>query len=139
MSKTYRQILPLDVNETVANQFGWLPLSVICTIRERNDWWERREAYLPQIEDEQRRSSDVEYLPGLSFSEFHADLAEKVLKYWSLPGSTIVDPFAGRATRAVVSSLLKRQYFGFEISPRTVARCLTHFNITLGEVYADFD
>ena len=35
-------------------------------------------------------------------------------------GDTIVDPFAGRMTRAFVSVSLGRNYYGYGVSPTTV-------------------
>ena len=55
-------------------------------------------------------------------SEFHAGLAENLIHYWSMVGDTIVDPFAGRLTRAFVSQSLGRQYFGYDVSPTTVEK-----------------
>ena len=51
------------------------------------------EAYLDDGIRERKRSLDAENLPSLRFSEFHADVAEQILNYWSMRGSVIVDPF----------------------------------------------
>jgi DNA modification methylase len=126
MGKEYKQILPFNTDELVSEQFGELPLSIIRPKRSDNTNWKDKGAFLEPIEEELRRSNDADYLPGLGFSEFHAGLAEFIVRYWSLPGSVIVDPFAGRATRAVVSSTLNRRYFGYEISPRTYNRVIEH-------------
>ena len=121
----YSQILPLRTDTKVADQFGWLPLSIYRPTKESKIKW--KNAYLNDGLDEQRRSDTSEYLPGYTFSEFHAGLAENILKFWSLKGSKIVDPFAGRVTRAYVSKQLGRDYTGFEISPRTYERIHNHF------------
>jgi len=39
--------------------------------------------------------------------------------YWSNPGELVVDPFAGRSTRAIVSIYLNRNYVGYEVGPKT--------------------
>jgi DNA modification methylase len=104
--RLYKQTLPFYEDAKVADQFGWLPLSIIEPTRESKAKWDV--AYIDQIDEEKRRSDTSEYLPGLGFSEFHAGLCENIVKYWSLPGSHIVDPFMGRATRAVVSTTLNR-------------------------------
>jgi DNA modification methylase len=113
--KTYSQVLPMDTNKTVKRQFGWCPVSIFKP--------ERREDLRQLIGDDgdesTRRSKDAKYLPGLRFSEFHPHLAEMCIKYWSMPNSLIVDPFAGRATRGIMALNLNRQYLGFEIAPNT--------------------
>ena len=126
MSKAYSTILPMDTDVKVVDQFGWIPLSVLEPTRESKAKWSV--AYIDQLESEKRRSDDAEYLSGLGMSEFHAGLCEDIVRYWSLPGSRIVDPFMGRATRAVVSTMLKRDYYGFEISPSTYKRVVEHIN-----------
>ena len=110
----------------VVDQFGWLPLSVIEPDRKSKQKW--KNAYLDDGIKEKRRSDTSEYLPGLGFSEFHAGVAENILSYWSMDGSVVVDPFAGRATRAYVSSKLNRKYYGYEITPKTVKRVEEHLN-----------
>ena len=124
--KTYNKVLPLKDNEKVVTQVGWLPLSVIEPPRQTKKIW--KNAYLNDGLDEQRRSDDAKYLSGLGFSEFHAGLTEDVLHYWSVVGSVVVDPFAGRATRAFVTSKLGREYYGYEISPTTVDRVQKHLD-----------
>ena len=104
MGKEYKKVLPLKDNEKVIDQVGWLPLSVIEPSRKSKKVW--KNAYLNDGINEKRRSEDSEYLPGLEFSEFHAGLTEDIIHYWSTVDSVVVDPFAGRATRAFVSSKL---------------------------------
>jgi len=122
--KKYKQILPFHDDSKVVDQFGWLPLSVVEPTKDSKARWDT--AYIPQIEAEHRRGDDAEYLPGLGFSEFHAGLCENIVKYWSMRGAKIVDPFRGRATRAVVSTTLGRQYEGYDISPSTHTRVTDH-------------
>ena len=126
VKKTYSKVLPLKDNEKVVTQVGWLPLSVIEPPRQTKKIW--KNAYLNDGLDEQRRSDDAKYLSGLGFSEFHAGLTEDLLHYWSVVGSVVVDPFAGRATRAFVTSKLGREYYGYEISPTTVDRVQKHLD-----------
>ncbi len=123
--KTYKQVLPVRDDCRIDEQFGWLPMSILEPTKESKASW--KEAYLDDGENESRRSDDAEYLPGLKFSEFHAGVAEQILRYWSMKGSVVVDPFAGRATRAVVASRMERQYEGYEISPTTYKRVTEHF------------
>ncbi len=122
--KMYKKILPLDDNEKVVDQFGWLPVSIIEPERQSKKQW--KNAYLNDGIKEQRRSDDAKYLSGLGFSEFHAGLTEDILSYWSVVDSVVVDPFAGRLTRAFVSSKLGRKYYGYDIAPNTVKRVNQH-------------
>ena len=121
----YNQILPIRKDCRIDEQFGWLPLSVLEPSRDHREQWP--EAYLDDGIRETKRSKDAENLPGLRFSEFHAGLAEQILRYWSMRGSVIVDPFSGRATRAMVASKLGRNYQGYEVSKKTYDRCMSHF------------
>jgi len=135
----YKKLLPFDDNRKVIDQFGWLPISIIKPEKSDKQSWEYI-AYLKDGMDEIKRSENAEYLPGLGFSEFHAGLAENIIRYWSLNGSNIVDPFSGRATRAVISSKLSRNYYGYEISPTTMSRVKKHLenhNITDVTLYLD--
>jgi DNA modification methylase len=126
MSKVYKQVLPFDGEDKIKYQFGFLPMSIIEPSKDAKARWSI--AYLDDGIIEQRRSEDAKYLPGLRYSEFHAELAENVIRYWSLKGATVVDPFSGRATRAVVTSKLGRNYVGYEISPVTYQRVTEHLN-----------
>ena len=126
MSKEYKKVLPLKDDVKVVDQIGWLPLSVIEPSRKSKARW--RNAYLNDGLDEQRRSDDAKYLSGLGFSEFHAGLIEDILHYWSTVDSVVVDPFAGRVTRAFVSSKLGRKYYGYDIAPKTVERVKKHLD-----------
>ena len=54
---------------------------------------------------------------GLKFSEFKPNVAERVIEFWSSERDLIIDPFAGRATRAMVATILNRRYLGYEIVP----------------------
>jgi DNA modification methylase len=117
-SEYYKNILPFNENERVVDQFGWTPLSVITpTKSSKNNW---SDAYLTAYEE---KRGVCERLPnGLMMSEFHAGLCENIIHYWSMVGDTIVDPFAGRMTRAFVSTSLGREYVGYDVSPTTVSK-----------------
>ena len=119
----YKQILPFHEDSKVMTQFGMLPLSVMEFVN--SDRWDI--AYFEQDDSEKRRSDDCEYLSGLGMSEFSSAVCEFIVKYWSLKNANIVDPFAGRATRAIISSKLGRNYVGYEISPKTYTRSKEHF------------
>lgn len=123
MAKKYNKIMPFEDNTKVLTQFGQLPLSVM-EFQNEAKW---SSAYFEQDKEEQRRSEDSKYLPGLGMSEFSSAVCEFIVKYWSMKNATIIDPFAGRATRAVISTKLKRNYIGYEISPKTYTRSQEHF------------
>ncbi len=116
--------MPFDDNSKVMTQFGRLPLSVMEFTNESK--WDC--AYFEQSKNEQRRSDDAQYLPGLGMSEFSSAMCEFIVKYWSMKNATIIDPFAGRATRAVISTKLNRNYIGYEISPETYNRSIDHYS-----------
>jgi len=127
------KILPVKKDIPVKEQFGFLPVSLFKPTSETKKKWSH--AYLDDGEIDKRQSNGL-YAKASGdtaqkMSEFHAGMAENIIRYWSLPGSRIVDPFAGRVTRAVVSTELGRDYHGYEISPRTYNRSLKHFE-TLG-------
>lgn len=115
MRRRYQALLPLSEGDTVKNQFGWLPVSVYRPGKGAE--WDGlvRDSGDPAGT---RRSENAKYLPGLRYSRFNPELAETVVRYWSVKGATVVDPFAGRSTRAVVAAALGRRYIGYEIVPQ---------------------
>lgn len=124
-SEHYKNILPWNEKEMVTNQFGWNPISVITpTASSKNNW---EDAYLTAYEIKRSTYSTAKENgsfngDGLMMSEFHAGLCENIVHYWSMVGDTIVDPFAGRLTRAFVSQSLGRDYYGYDVSPETVKK-----------------
>lgn len=116
--RVYQKVLPLDDNSKVIDQFGWLPVSIFCPLKKPH-----LEMFIDDKGDPAgtRRSKDAKYLPSLRYSRFHPHLAEAIISYWSLPDDLIIDPFAGRSTRAVIAGYLSRRYIGYEIIPE-VAR-----------------
>ena len=117
-SEYYKNILPWNENERVIDQFGWNPQSVITPTKSSKNNWD--DAYLTAYEE--KRGVCPRLPNGLMMSEFHAGLCENIVHYWSMVGDTIVDPFAGRLTRAFVSQTLGRNYYGYDVSPETVKR-----------------
>lgn len=65
---------------------------------------------------------------GIKYSQFNAELCETIVRNWSKPNDTIVDPFGGWGTRAVVTSTLGRNYIGYEISPTTHKLVTNHIH-----------
>jgi len=117
-SEYYKNILPWNENERVIDQFGWNPQSVITPTKSSKNNWD--DAYLTAYEE--KRGVCPRLPNGLMMSEFHAGLCENIVHYWSMVGDTIVDPFAGRLTRAFVSQTLGRNYYGYDVSPETVKK-----------------
>ncbi len=117
-SEYYKNILPWNENERVIDQFGWNPQSVITPTKSSKNNWD--DAYLTAYEE--KRGVCPRLPNGLMMSEFHAGLCENIVHYWSMVGDTIVDPFAGRLTRAFVSQSLGRNYYGYDVSSELVNR-----------------
>jgi DNA modification methylase len=128
-NRKQNKFLPVREDISIKDQFGFLPLSIIKPTKESKAKW--KDAYLDDGEIEIRKASagytNTGEIGNQKMSEFHAGMAENIIRYWSLPGARIVDPFAGRATRAVVSNKLGRDYYGYEITPNTHKRVLEHF------------
>jgi len=119
------KLLPIREDINVKDQFGFLPLSLIKPTKQSKEKWS--EAYFDDGDIQIRKVSGGA-IKELKMSEFHAGIAENIVRYWSLPGAKIVDPFAGRVTRAVVTNRLGREYHGYEITPNTYKRALAHFD-----------
>jgi len=117
--------LPIREDINVKDQFGFLPLSIIKPTKQTKEKW--NEAYFDDGDIQIRKVSGGA-IKELKMSEFHAGIAENIVRYWSLPGAKVVDPFAGRVTRAVVTNRLGREYHGYEITPNTYKRALAHFD-----------
>lgn len=129
----YKQVLPVDHDKKILNQFGetgsviFKPFSIIKPTKHEKEKW--KEAYLNDDIIDERKGYGIRNSDGIAkMSEFHAGLAENVIRYWSMKGSRVIDPFAGRVTRAVVTNKLDREYYGYEISPKTHQRSISHFN-----------
>ena len=48
-------------------------------------------------------------------SKFNSEYAKRIIEMWSKRGDGIIDPFAGRSSRPLVSTLLERNYIGFDV------------------------
>lgn len=55
--------------------------------------------------------------PEAHFATFPPELAERCIKAGSKPGDTILDPFAGAFTTAMVADRLQRNAIGIELNP----------------------
>ncbi len=52
---------------------------------------------------------------GSFLSKFNSEYAKRIIEMWSKEDDFIVDPFAGRSSRPLVSTLLGRNYVGFDV------------------------
>lgn len=52
--------------------------------------------------------------------QFPSTMIERIIKGWSVEGGTVLDPFIGSGTTAVVASRLNRKFIGFELEPEYV-------------------
>jgi DNA modification methylase len=124
----YAKVLPFDEELKSIDQFGWKPFSVTKPTTESKQKW-KDVAYFDDGELAVRTDRGIKNKDGVAtLSEFHAGVCETIVRYWSLKGARVVDPFAGRATRATVTTLLDRDYYGYEITPNTYKRNLAHFD-----------
>lgn len=103
-----------DIN--VKEYMGFAPTSV-WHITKSKSW---TEAIGDSGEAAPKRKDTNKFLPGLKYSSFNPNVAEAIIKYWSNEGDLIVDPFAGRSTRAFVSLSLGRKYEGYDVSPYAI-------------------
>ena len=52
---------------------------------------------------------------GSFLSKFNSEYAKRIIEMWSKEDDFIVDPFAGRSSRPLVSTLMRRNYVGFDV------------------------
>ena len=106
----------MEKTGTVKDKYGFLPLSVWHLIKSPK--WKKMIMDTGDTENT-RRSANAIHLPSLKYSEFNPNVAERIVAYWSDIGDLVIDPFGGRATRAIITTELSRNYVGYEISPKT--------------------
>lgn len=116
----------------LADEFGYPPLSVID--RRSGAWQDRKRRWIATgIRSDLGRGDSLLFrskgtdpvsvkLQAISpTSVFDPALAELAIRWWSAPGSRVLDPFAGGSVRGVVASALGRHYLGVDIRPEQVA------------------
>jgi len=103
------------------------PFSVIDA---RSGWWlRRRRAWIALgLKSEEGRGRNLLRFSKAFTSEaykgtsiFDPVLAELLVRWFSPPGGSILDPFAGGSCRGAVSAALGREYLGFDLSAVQVA------------------
>lgn len=60
------------------------------------------------------------YASDMKYSTYNPDQAYFIIDYYTKRGDTILDPFSGRGTRPVISSLLERHYIGYDTCKETI-------------------
>ena len=110
-------------------KFGWPPFSILNTI----SWdWQRRKDEWESIFKDSTKGRDVKRYNATpvntfsargaeakqpeSISEFDPYLCELMYKWFSRPGDSVYDPFAGGCVRGVVGAILGRDYMGVDLS-----------------------
>ena len=114
---------------TLADRYGVPPFTVLD--RRAGYWQERKRRWLSMgIQSELGRGDTFERStrgPRAAASESFAPisvsdpmLCELVYRWYTRPGSTVLDPFAGGSVRGIVASVLGRQYTGVDIRAEQV-------------------
>lgn len=132
--------MPLFEQETqkipsnlLKDRFGWPPFSILNTIS--GEWQKRKSDWNKIIQDstlgrDTRRynatptnifsSRGADAKEPQSISTFDPYLCELMYRWFSVDGSTVLDPFAGGVVRGAVAAILGRNYFGIDLSPEQV-------------------
>jgi hypothetical protein len=122
-----------EAKGTLASRFLIPPFSVLNA---REGWWQDRKRYwlAMGIKSEEGRegladtsATPMDYFNGgktiadQGGSVFDPTLCEVLYTWFSPPGGTVLDPFAGGSVRGIVAAKLGRQYIGGELRPEQVA------------------
>jgi len=116
------------------DRFIMPPYSVLD--RKQGNWMRRKKQWLSLgIKSELGRDSNLIWAPvgdnpsdmvqrmrGVveGTSVFDPVIVECAVRWYSAPGGTVLDPFAGGSVRGIVSSLLKRNYLGIDLRAEQV-------------------
>jgi len=118
----------------LSEQFGVPPFSVLDT---RQGYWRTRKENWLQLgieseigrDDDLARSNEYFIANGTLSSDsrlangtsiFDPVLTELLVRWFSPPQGTVIDPFAGGSVRGIVSSLLGRTYHGIDLRPEQI-------------------
>lgn len=116
---------------SLSDRFGLPPFSVLD--RRQGTWQDRKRRWLALgIESELGRDEGLTYQTGKgeigdfmrslgTTSVFDPMLCEAAFRWFTAPGYTILDPFAGGSVRGLVASVLGRPYTGIDLRPEQVA------------------
>lgn len=117
-----KAVLDIKNNESVKQQFGWEPLSIYRPGKgnELRKFIDDKGEIRDDLEEGRKvRKKATKRFGEVKISEFLPELCTTIIRYWSMPGDLIVDPFAGRATRGLLTRMLGRRYEGYEVAPTT--------------------
>ena len=139
--------MPLFVQEKqsissslLRDKYGWPPFSVLNTIS--FDWQRRKDEWETVIEDSTigRDTKRFNATPtnifsargenakkAESISSFDPYLCELMYRWFSRPGDSILDPFAGGNVRGTVAAIIDREYYGIDLSQEQVLANHNHF------------
>ena len=65
---------------------------------------------------------------GSFLSKFNSEYAKRIIEMWSKEDDLIVDPFAGRSSRPLVSTLMGRNYMGFDVVKDNLQEAKEQYN-----------
>ena len=65
---------------------------------------------------------------GSFLSKFNSEYAKRIIEMWSKEDDFIVDPFAGRSSRPLVSTLMGRNYMGFDVVKDNLQEAKEQYN-----------
>jgi hypothetical protein len=126
---------------SLAERFGVPPLSVLDA---RQGYWSERTRRWVALGLRSEVGRDSNLMPGIavaaraaarysgrdeesarwsnqSTSIFDPVLTELLVRWYSIPGARVLDPFAGGAVRGIVSAVLGRSYVGLDLRAEQVA------------------
>lgn len=66
---------------------------------------------------------------GSYLSKFNSEYAKRILEMWSKENDLIVDPFAGRSSRPLVSTLMNRNYLGFDVIHANLQEAMEQYDL----------
>ncbi len=117
-----KAVLPIKNDQQIRQQFGWEPLSIYRPGKgnELRKFIDDKGEIRDDLEEGKKvRKKATKRFGEIKISEFLPELCVTIVRYWSMPGDLIVDPFAGRATRGLLTRMLDREYRGYEIAKTT--------------------
>ena len=100
----------------IKEKFGYIPCSIMT--------FKTNKKLLKLIGDDKsniikKNEKSTGILNNKNFSTFNPEIIKFLIEYYTLPTYTILDPFMGRGSRSVVSSILKRKYIGIDVCKKT--------------------
>lgn len=133
-----KAVLDIKKNESIKSQFGWEPLSIYRPGKgnELRKFIDDKGEIRDDLEEGRKvRKKATKRFGEIKISEFLPELCTTIIRYWSMPGDLIVDPFAGRATRGLLTRMLDRRYCGYEIAPTTFRNTSKKVEAVGGKVF----